>query len=167
MCIFFTTIFYLIYYIDSSLYNISTKRRIISNLNNDSSKYFVLIHRELSGLVLSLDPSNGNLNEAKDISFPTSSYTSLQILAGGLISNNLLIYTIAGTAPTTSIVAFINTDTWEAISFSADEGVYANTYNFSPLFNTDQIILAGSRSSDFYTLQTAYDKLHMTELYTQ
>ena len=138
-----------------------------SNLNNDASKYFVLIQREISGLILNLDPSNGNLNEAKDISFPTSSHAGIQIHASGLISNNQLIYTFVGFSPPIPIVAFINTDTWEAISFSMEAGTYVITYNFSPLFNTDQIVLAYSRSPDYFTLQIAYDKLHMTELYTQ
>ena len=139
----------------------------MSNLNNDSSKYFVLIQREISGLILNLDPSSGNLNEAKDISFPTLSHTSVQIQAGGLISNNQLMFSILGVAPTTFIVNFVNTDTWEAISFNTEIGTSLTIYNFSPLFNTDQIVLAYSRISDFHTLQTAYDKLHMTELYTQ
>ena len=138
-----------------------------SNLNNDASKYFVLIHRQISGLILNLDPSSGNLNEAKDISFPTLSHTSVQIQAGGLISNNQLMFSFKGISPSTFIVNFINTDTWEAISFNTEIGTTLAIYNFSPLFNTDQIVLACSKGSDYYTLQTAYDKLHMTESYTQ
>ena len=111
-----------------------------------------------------LEVANGNMIAAKEFNYPLLSFSSLLIFASGKISDNKAI--IASRDDRFHVLTIVNTATWVANTFyAADSGI--NLYSFVPLFNTDQIVLLYYiTDSHRFTLQTAYDKLDKTEMFT-
>ena len=132
----------------------------------DSSKYFAIVQLETTIFVADFDPANGNLNEAREIAFPSLTFTSQELNAGGAASDNMLVCSTLTSSSQYHIITFINTDSWTLTSFKASGGSIT-LLGFSEFFNTDQIVLAYDKdSSEFFSIQASYDKLNYTELYT-
>ena len=144
----------------------SLDRSTMSHLNDGLTKYFS-IYRQIkigSSVIIVLDPANGNLTEVKLIGYPDSSLDNSELAVGGKLSNNQILVTYSSASPSHHYIDIINTDTWELISYSS---TYLILYSHTIIFNSDQIILSYGEAylSDLFSLQTAYDKLHLTEVY--
>ena len=135
-------------------------------MKDDLSKYFAIVQLETTLFIVDLDGSNGNLNDVREISFPSLTFTSLETHAGGAISDSMLICSTQTDSSKYHIISLINTDTWTLTSYNAPSG-NMTFFGFSKLFDTDQIILILSLGSNQpFSLKTAYNKLNYTELYT-
>ena len=138
-----------------------------SYLKNDLSKFFAIGQLETTVVIFDFDPSNGSLNDARELSFPSFTFTSMTIQAGGAISDNKLLFSTKTSTSVYYIVSIINTDTWTVLSYQAQPNIINSLMGFSNLFSTDQIVLCiKKQTSGYFTLRTAYDKLNMTELFT-
>ena len=139
---------------------------MFSYLKNDLSKFFAIGELTTTLFIFDLDPSNGNMNDVRELSFPSLTFTSLQMDAGGAISDNILVCSILTSSTEYHIINIINTDTWTVSSYNAPSGSIT-LLGFSLLFSTDQIVLSyEGPSSEYFTIRIAYDKLNLTELYT-
>ena len=136
-------------------------------VNDDSSKYISLTRGTHDVNIIVLHPSNGSHIATKIIDNPTSNQIS-QMHGNGRYSNNILLIHITEIVGTTfyNYLTFVNTDDWNVTTYTS--GLLRRLYNFAPMFSTDQVILLINNifSSRQYTIQAAYDKLHMTEFYT-
>ena len=138
-----------------------------SYLKNDLSKFFAIGQLETTVVIFDFDPSNGNLNDAREISFSSLTYTSMQLHAGGAISDNKLLCSTKTATSEYYIVSIINTDTWTVSSYQSQPNIINFLIGFSELFSQDQIVLGiRKQTSGYFTIRTAYDKLNMTELFT-
>ena len=136
-------------------------------MKNDLSKFFAIGQLETTVVIFDFDPSNGNLNDARELSFPSLTFTSMELHAGGAISDNKLLFSTLTSSSEYFIVGIINTDTWTVSSYQAQPNIINFLLDFSQLFSTDQIVLCiRAKTSGHFTIRTAYDKLNMTELFT-
>ena len=94
-------------------------------------------------------------------------YSYYSSYAGGQVSDNTVVYSflIFGSS-TIHTIMFLNFDTWETNVYTSES--YTILYGFSQLYNTDQIILLYAYNlNEFFSLEAAYDKLHLTEFLTK
>ena len=84
---------------------------MVSYLENDLSKYFAVGQLAATSFVFDIDPSNGNLNDARELSFPSLALATVQLQAGGAISDNILVCSMLSTSPLYHVINIINTDT--------------------------------------------------------
>ena len=144
-------------------YSSSSTRAVFSFLNDDSNRLINIMQIELLPIVIVLNPTDGTLIDAKKIEYNLT-YGSGQLQASGKVSNNTAMISFTGYGPDVAPLVFINTDTWEQSSYISK--VFITINGFTPLFSTDQIImLVRTSSSDYLTLQAAYDKLNATEFF--
>ena len=137
-----------------------------SYVKDDLSKFFAIGQLGTTFVVFDFDPSNGNLNDARELSFPSLTSTRLEFSSSGAISDNMLVLCGRDNRNTT-VVNFLNTDTWTVSSFNAEEDVIFHILGYSQLFSTDQIVLLIRESQrKNYVIKTAYDRLNLTELFT-
>ena len=65
---------------------------------------------------------------------------------------------------TITIASFINTDTWESTAFIGPDNTQVTGY--TQIFgSSNQIVLLMRDGTNYWTMQTAYDKLNYTEVY--
>ena len=148
-----------------NVYSSDNKRRIFSFINDDSTKLFNILHLTNFPFVIVLNPSDGTLIDAKKIE-NSLTYGTSYLQGSGRISNNMIMASFTTWSPNYNPLTFINTDTWEQTSYVSEN--FLLSYGFTPLFSSDQIVLLfKGPSSSYFTLQAAYDKLHLTELYNQ
>ena len=135
-------------------------------MKNDLSKFFAIGQLATTLVIFDFDPSNGNLNDARELSFSSLTFTSMQYYIGGAISDNKLLFSTLTSSSEYFIVGIINTDTWTVSSYQAQPNTVFSIFSFSEIFSTDQIVLSFEKTIPGYlTLRTAYDKLDMTELF--
>ena len=118
-----------------------------------------------SVFLIVLNATNGNKIIAKEFQYPNlTAGASFQIQASGKISDTKVFLGIRDN--NFHLLTFVDVVTWVANTFyAAHSGI--TTQSFVPLFSTDQIILMyQGANSEHYTLQTAYDKLNLTEMFT-
>ena len=145
------------------VYNQSFTRAVFSFLNDDSDRLINIMQIELLPIVIVLNPADGTLIDAKKIDYNLT-YDSGRLQASGKFSNNTAMITFTGFAPDVNPLIFINTDTWVQTSYIPKVFIVIN--GFTPLFNTDQIImLVRTNTFKYLTLQAAYDKLNATEFF--
>ena len=137
-----------------------------SYVKNDLSKFFSIGQLETTVVIFDFNPSNGSLNDARELSFPSLTFTSMQLHASGAISDNKLLVSTKTSSSEYYIVSIINTDAWTVSSYQAQPNVILLFVGFSKLFSTDQIVLTFRQTSIYFAIRTAYDKLNMTELFT-
>ena len=135
-------------------------------MKNDLSKFFAIGQLVTTVVIFDFDPSNGSLNDARELSFPSLTFTSMQFHASGAISDNKLLVSTKTSSSEYYIVSIINTDAWTVSSYQAQPNVILFFVGFSKLFSTDQIVLTLRQASIYFAIRTAYDKLNMTELFT-
>ena len=135
-------------------------------MKNDLSKFFAIGQLATTLVIFDFDPSNGNLNDARELSFSSLTFTSMLYLIGGAISDNKLLVSTKTSSSEYYIVSIINTDAWTVSSYQAQPNVILFFVGFSKLFSTDQIVLTLRQASIYFAIRTAYDKLNMTELFT-
>ena len=94
-------------------------------------------------------------------------YSSYSIDAGGKVSDNTVVYSLISFGSSNfHTIIFLNIDTWETNAYTSES--YTVFYGFSQLYNTGQIILLYAYNLDkFFSLEAAYDKLHLTEFLTK
>ena len=144
-------------------YALPFTRVMFSFLNDDSNRLINIMQIQLLPIVIVLNPADGTLIDAKKIDYNLT-YSFAQINACGKVSNNMAIVFFTGITPNVSPLTFINTETWELTSYIST--VYIFGAGFTPLFNTDQIVmLLRTIPLDYLTLQAAYDKLNATEFF--
>ena len=166
-CIKYIHLIHYVAFIDSSVYDSTDKRSTASYLKDNLSKFFAIVQYSTTILVIDLDASNGNLNEAREISFPSLTFTSYQLHVSGGISDNMLFCSTLTSSTQYQIVTFINTDSWTLTSYNTPSS-NVTLFGFSKLYDTDKIALGLIKdSSQGFSLRAAYDKLNYTELYTQ
>ena len=146
------------------------RKRTYAHLNDDYTKYYAYFQQEASSVILVLNPSNGNLTEAKHIAYPEAIDGRDTATFAGKFSQNKILMSISSTSPSYHFLDIIDTDTWERNSYSTSN-LYV-LYGASTIFNTNQIILSYAfvptlTSIDRFTIQAAYDKLHLTEMFVQ
>ena len=135
-------------------------------MKNDHSKFFAIGQLVTTVVIFDFDPSNGSLNDARELSFPSLTFTSLVMNPSGAISDNKLFFSTKTSTSEYYIVGVINTDTWTVLSYQAQPNIINSLIGFSKLFSTDQIVLCiRAKTSGHFTIRTAYDKLNMTELF--
>ena len=114
--------------------------------------------------IIVLHPNNGSHISTKIVTPPPSNINSL--FANGRYSNNLMLIHISFTLVSNGdSLILVNTDDWTVTTYISSSSRYLE--NYLPIFDTDQIMLMladGFRGR--YTVQTAYDKLHLTEFYS-
>ena len=138
-----------------------------SYLKNDLSKFFAIGQLETTVVIFDFDPSNGSLNDARELSFPSLTFTAMQFYSQDAISDNKLLFSAETNTSDYYIVSIINTDTWTVSSYQTRFNIIYRVAGFTELFSTDQIVLCiMTRTPGYFTLRTAYDKLNMTELFT-
>ena len=138
-----------------------------SYVKNDLSKFFSIGQLETTVVIFDFNPSNGSLNDARELSFPSLTFTSMELHASGAISDNKLLCSTKTATSEYYIVSIINTDTWTVSSYQSQPNIINFLLGFSELFSQDQIVLSISKqTSGYFTIRTAYDKLNMTELFT-
>ena len=118
-----------------------------------------------SVFLIVLNATNGNKIIAKEFQYPNlTAGASFQIQASGKISDTKVV--IGSHDNSFHLLTFVDVVTWVASTFyAANSGI--TIQSFVPLFSTDQIILMYQGvNSEQYTLQTAYDKLNLTEMFT-
>ena len=152
---------YVIHFIDN-IYSDITKRNSYNYLSDDSTKYFSLNRGDTTFNIIVLHPSNGSHIRTKIVTPPATSFAST--FANGRFSNNLMLIYVPQTSPSGDNVILVNTEDWSVTTYVSS--TFRQLYNYSPIFDTDQIMLLlfDSGLRDF-TLQTAYDKLDKTEFY--
>ena len=133
-------------------------------MNDALTKFTAIKQLVESTFMVVLNATNGDMLTAKEFQYPSLTLTSFQIFASGKISDDKTI--ISARTDDSHLLTVVNTATWVANTFYA-AGSSINLYSFVPLFNTDQIILIYYiTNSHSFTLQTAYDKLDKTEMFT-
>ena len=138
-----------------------------SYLKNDLSKFFSIGQLETTVVIFDFDPSDGSLNEARELSFPSLTFSDMQLHISGAISDNKLLFSADTNTSEYYIVGIINTDTWIVSSYQERSIIIEQLLGFSELFSTDQIVLNMRNATfKFVTIRVAYDKLDMTELFT-
>ena len=151
-----------IYFIED-IYSDISKRNSYNYVNDDSTKYFSLSRSNSTFNIIVLHPNNGSHITTKIVTPRASSIAVTN--ANGRFSNNLMLMHIPVSFPSSDILILVNTDDWTVTTYKSSS--YRFLYNFSPIFDTDQILLLGlDFSKGFYTLQAAYDKLDKTEFYS-
>ena len=127
---------------------------------------YTVIHQLYDSVFLTvLNVTNGNKIIAKEFQYQNlTAGASFQIQASGKISDTKVVIGIRDNSA--HILTFVDVVTWNANTFyAAGSGIFIQS--FVPLFSTDQIILMYQGvNSEHYTLQAAYDKLNLTEMYT-
>ena len=117
-----------------------------------------------SVFLIVLNATNGDKIIAKEFQYPSLTASNYQIQASGKISDTKVV--ISSKDNNFHLLTIVDVVTWVAYTFYA-AGSSIFTQGFTPLFSTDQIILVyQGANSEQYTLQTAYDKLNLTEMYT-
>ena len=154
---------HLIHFIDD-IYSRSVRRMNYNYLNDDSTKYFSLSLGSSTYNIIALHPSNGSHITTKIVTSPITSISFPR--ANGRFSNNLMLIHIGYQSPTRGEnLILVNTDDWSVTTYVSSSR--RSLYNYSPIFDTDQIMLLLRDSSlGELTLQTAYDKLDKTEFYS-
>ena len=137
-------------------------------VNDDSSKYVSLIRGTSDIVVIVLHPNNGS-HIATKIVDPPGSDQIFFYHGNGRYSNNIALVhiTVSGSGTFTNYLMFVNTDDWTVTTYTI--GLLRRLYNFAQMFSTDQVILLinNAQFQRHFSLQAAYDKLHMTEFFTQ
>lgn len=143
----------------------NSARATFSHFNDAFTKFYSIFQQNTSSIITVLDPANGNLTEVKHIAYPQSLSASHSPFCGK-ISSNQIIVAFLSSAYDYHFLDIINTETWEHISYTS---TYLVLRAASPIFNSNKIYLTYGLSStaDMFTLQAAYDKLHLTELFSQ
>ena len=146
-----------------STYNFNSTRAMFSALNDDSNRLINIMQTDLAPIVILLNPADGSLIDAKKVEYNLT-YSSGALQASGKVSNNTIMVSYVGYSPNVSPLVFINTETWELTSYLSR--VFIVPSGFTPLFNTNQIIMLVQTSTpEYFTLQADYDKLNATELF--
>ena len=136
-------------------------------MNNSNTEYTAIKQFQESVFVLVLNATNGDLLTAKEFQYPSLTFNDNELHACGKISENQIIISTRDTG--SHFVSIVNSDTWTADTYYA-AGNNARLFSFTPIFSTDQIVLmlVGTTHDALHvTLQTAYDKLDKTEMYTK
>ena len=135
-------------------------------VNSDSTKYSWINYWGTYYEILVFHPTNGSIIESKQLSYSTSFSSSINV-ANGWISDDMIVLSMYTSSENSNLLDFINTTDWTLISYKGSSQRKLN--GFSSLFNTNQIILlfGDSNNQVDYTLQIAYNKLNMTEFFTQ
>ena len=150
--------------IDTADYSSSAERRIFSYLNSAATQYTAIQRISESVLINVLDVSNGNMLTAKEFQYPLVAFNNCRLYATGKINDHKAIISIKD--DTFSLITIVNTDEWTAKTFYSP-GIGAKLYSYKPLVSMDQIMLLyTTENSGSFTLQTAYDKLDKTEMFT-
>ena len=145
------------------MYTDQADRNSYNYLNDDSTKYFSLNIGSGSFNVIVLHPDNGSHIATKIVTPSATSFS--EVHSNGRFSNNMLLIHVGQGSPSSENLIFVNTDDWTSTTYISTYNRIL--YNHSPMFNSDQIVLLLTDVVlDYYTLQTAYDKLHLTEFYT-
>ena len=134
-------------------------------MNTALTEHTAIYQLEESVFLIVLNATNGDKIISKEFQYPSLTFTSgFQIYASGKISDTKVV--IGSHDNSFHLLTFVDVVTWVANTFYvAHSGI--TTQSFVPLFSTDQIILMYQGvNSEYYTLQTAYDKLNLTEMYT-
>ena len=153
---------HLIHFIDN-LYSDKLNRNSYNYLNDDSTKYFSLNRGNVTFNIIVLDPSNGSHITTKIVTPQLSNF--FDPYANGRFSNNLMLIYVPQTSPSGDNVILVNTEDWSVTTYVSS--TFRFLFNYSPIFDTDQIMLLLSDDSlGGFTLQTAYDKLDKTEFYS-
>ena len=134
-----------------------------SFLNDDFSKYFAIFQQTTSSVVLAINSTNGSLMEAKRITYPEASISNTSTSYCGKLSDNKLLVSFLSTNDY-HYIDILNTDNWDQLSYNTTGNRIL--YKASPIFNTDQVALFYGGATNF-RLQTAYNKLNYTEIFTQ
>ena len=137
----------------------------MSFLSDDSTKYYNILQVTLSPVVIILNPADGALLDGRKIDLSISALAGY-FWASGRVSSNMIMVSFQAIVPASYHLFFINTDTWELTSYQI-EGSDVKVFGFAPLFNTNQIFLEMEYSGSPFILQTAYDKLHLAEIFNQ
>ena len=133
-------------------YSSNTTRAMFSFLNDDSNRLINILQIQLLPIVIVLNPTDGTLIDAKKIDYNLT-YPIGQFLASGKVSDNTAMVFFAGFTPFVSPLVFINTETWEQTSYIST--VFLVGAGFTPLFNTDQIIMvARTNNLEYFTLHS-------------
>ena len=128
------------------------------------TEYTVIHQLYDSAFLIVLNATNGNKIIAKEFQYPSLTVSNYQIHASGKVSDAKVV--IGSFGVNFHLLTIVDVVTWVANTFyAANSGI--TIQSFVPLFSTDQIILMyQGANSEYYTLQTAYDKLNMTEMFT-
>ena len=149
------------------MYSSTQTRNTYSYLNDDSSKFFSLTRGNSSFNIVVLYPNNGSHIETKIIASPVNNITSIYFDANGRFTSNILMIYYCVASSSTDYLFFINTDSWTSTSYVG--GKTRRLLNYSPIHSAQQIVLLFNEplSGFDYTVQSAYDKLNMTEFFSQ
>ena len=144
------------------IYGTTRNRRIYSYVNSDSSKYVSIMAQLSSALIVVLNPSTGDVIDVRQLTFSTT-FTNMELFANGKVSDNMIVVSLIVSSENSNLMSFINTDTWESTGYKASSSLQLS--GFSPLFNTNQIVLLMTDKANYWSLQAGYDTFNYTELF--
>ena len=140
----------------------AANRRMYAYLNSDSTKYVSITALSSAALIVIMNPTNGNLIDARQIAFSTS-FSSMELYANGQISNDMIVVSMTTSSEDSSLMSFVNITSWESIAYKASVNV--QMVGFTPIFDTNQIVLLMRDSSKYWSLKTGYDQMNYTEVF--
>ena len=127
---------HLINFIDD-IYSDISLRNSYNYLNDDSTKYFSLIPGSSTFNIIVLHPSNGSHITTKIVSTPAP---SISPYANGRFSDKLmLIHTYQFSPSVGDNLVLVDTEDWSVTTYVSSS--LRSLYNYSPIFDTDQIML--------------------------
>lgn len=136
-------------------------------VNNDTSKFYWLIQGSTFFNVLVMHPSNGSYIESKIVTSSSGDAVNT-VISGGRFSESLMLihYTLI-TGAFRDYLTFLNVDDWTATSYVQTNIRFLS--GFSTVFGTNEIMLLFAQSNPNldYSIQTDYDKLNLTQMYTE
>ena len=144
------------------IYGTTRNRRIYSYVNSDSSKYVSIMAQLSSALIVVLNPSTGDVIDVRQLTFSTT-FTNMELFANGKVSDNMIVVSLIVSSENSNLMSFVNTDTWESTGYKASSSLQLS--GFSPLFNTNQIVLLMTDKANYWSLQAGYDTFNYTELF--
>ena len=116
----------------------------------------------MTSVIFVLNSSSGSLMEAKHIAYPATLSGKYNSYCGKLSDNKMLV---SFTSPNPiHYIDILNTDNWEQLSYTSTKVLAL--YKVSAIFNSDQITLSFG-TTNYFRLQVAYNKLNLTEVFTQ
>ena len=131
-------------------------------LNDDFSKYFAIFQQSMTSVIFVFNSSSGGLMEAKHIAYPATLAGTTNSYCGKL-SNNRMLVSFTSSDPI-HYIDILNTDDWEQLSYTSTK--VSALYKVSTLSNSDQIILSYG-TTNYFSLKVAYNKLNLTEVFTE
>ena len=140
----------------------AANRRMYAYLNSDSTKYVSITALSSAALIVIMNPTNGNLIDARQIAFSTS-FSSMELYANGRVSNDMIVVSMTTSSEDSSLMSFVNITSWESTAYKASANV--QMVGFTPIFDTNQIVLLMRDSSKYWSLKTGYDQMNYTEVF--